>query len=171
MPFTADEIAHIKRIQDERGISYKSAVQYVRRLTKKVSLDIETNDANGKPVMTIVRPGQPNEIYHPVQHNTPDVSAPVDKTETILSDVPSFAGPLPTSVAAHVTTVGQAVAIACRKDAEANGDKWNLDKAVQLYHAGTKQIDIAEAMGYPRGKGQTRVRRALVEAGVWQGAH
>ena len=54
---------------------------------------------------------------------------------------------------------------------EAGAKHWNPTVAVALYKAGSKLIDIAAAMGYPRGSGQTRVRRALESAGVWHGAN
>jgi len=44
-------------------------------------------------------------------------------------------------------------------------------KAIALYQAGGRLIDIAVAMGYPRGHGQTVCRAALERAGVWNGAH
>jgi hypothetical protein len=37
---------------------------------------------------------------------------------------------------------------------------------VRKYKAGVKIVDIAVAMGYPRGSGQNRVRAVLAKAGV-----
>lgn len=182
MPFTDDQIAHIKRIQDERGISYKSAVQYMRRLSKKTTVDIETI-VDGVPAITIQEPGKPAVVIpvYTTQPNTPDVAAPVDQTETIISDVPSlrFTGPIPTTVSNHAAAVpalinGRPIVdppVHAEGGSPILGYKWNVEMAIAMYKSGTKQIDIAEAMGYPRGSGQTRVRRALQQAGVWTGAH
>ena len=41
-------------------------------------------------------------------------------------------------------------------------------RAVALYAAGNKVVDIAVSMGYARGQGQNRVRAALVKAGVYK---
>lgn len=41
-------------------------------------------------------------------------------------------------------------------------------KAVEMYRAGTKVVDIAMKFGYPRGSGQNRVRAALIKAAVYK---
>lgn len=41
-------------------------------------------------------------------------------------------------------------------------------RAVALYAAGNKVVDIAVSMGYARGQGQNRVRAALIKAGVYK---
>jgi hypothetical protein len=47
------------------------------------------------------------------------------------------------------------------------GTNFDVDKAVELYMAGTKVTDIAVAMGYPKNHGQNRVRMALMAKGVY----
>lgn len=41
-------------------------------------------------------------------------------------------------------------------------------RCITLYNAGTKVVDIAVAMGYPRGSGQNRVRTVLIKAGAYR---
>jgi predicted SprT family Zn-dependent metalloprotease len=135
-----EQIAYIQRIQQERGISYKSAVQYWRRNLKPAQVAAVPTPA---PVVAV-------PAYEP---------APVDQTETILCDVPAPVSPV-------AVLLGET-----RGNRDAPSGCWNEAVAIRMYQQGGKQIDIAQAMGYPRGQGQTRVRRALVAAGVWHGAN
>lgn len=41
-------------------------------------------------------------------------------------------------------------------------------RAVAMYQAGSKVVDIAVAMGYERGQGQNRTRTALIKASVYK---
>lgn len=45
---------------------------------------------------------------------------------------------------------------------------FDAKRAVELYQAGGKVVDIAVAMGYKRGQGQNRTRTALIKAGVYK---
>ena len=45
---------------------------------------------------------------------------------------------------------------------------FNQARAVSLYENGESLTSIAMAMGYPHGKGQTRVKGALMKAGVYK---
>ena len=45
---------------------------------------------------------------------------------------------------------------------------FDADEVVRLYEAGHKVVDIAVAMGYPRGHGQNRTVAALRKAGVYK---
>jgi predicted SprT family Zn-dependent metalloprotease len=135
--FNPEQIAYIQKLQAERGISYKSAVQYWRRNLKPAQVA-----AVPTPAPVVAAPA-----YEP---------APVDQTETILCDVPAPVVVDPTPIPTPPP---------------AGTGKWDKDIAIFMYQKGCTQIDIAEAMGYPRGQGQTRVRRALVAAGVWHGAN
>lgn len=159
-----EQLAYIQKLQAERGISYKSAVQYWRR--------------NMKPAQVAATPTPaPVVVPEPVFNAPPFTAAPVDQSETILSDVPAVTitapptPPRPMQVGDVVVLNGtpQVAAVGTSSPAVPQG-KWDTDIAIFMYQKGCKQIDIAEAMGYPRGSGQTRVRRALVAAGVWQGA-
>lgn len=47
-----------------------------------------------------------------------------------------------------------------------NAKLWNPERAVELFKAGMKIVDIAVEMGYPRGSGQNRTKQALKKAGV-----
>jgi len=48
-----------------------------------------------------------------------------------------------------------------------NGQPFDITKAVELFKQGMKVVDIAVALGYPRGQGNNRTRKALREAGVY----
>ena len=47
-----------------------------------------------------------------------------------------------------------------------DGVKFNIDKAVSMYKSGKAVSEIAQAMGYPKGKGNNRTHAALVAAGA-----
>lgn len=139
---TQEQIAHIQRVQQERGISYKSAVQYIRRNLGGLKL----------------------QDWQPGEHNPP-VALPVPAVlEIPIAPGISIKLPIEPPPAPAPTTQDDVAGF------HGTG-MWNPATAATMYAAGGKLIDIAEAMGYARGKGQTRVRRALEVAGVWQGAH
>jgi predicted SprT family Zn-dependent metalloprotease len=151
-----EQIAYIQRIQQERGISYKSAVQYWRRNLKPAQVCPCGMTEPHNHSIAAIQKENPTPLPPALPVVRPYQSAPVDQTETILCDVPAPVAvdptPIPTPPAAGT-------------------GKWDKDIAIFMYQKGCTQIDIAEAMGYPRGQGQTRVRRALVAAGVWHGAN
>jgi hypothetical protein len=45
---------------------------------------------------------------------------------------------------------------------------FDANRAVKLFKGGMKISDIAVEMGYPKGQGQNRTRKALVDAGVYE---
>lgn len=189
----------ITQLMQERNISRKSAVQYLRRSTKTTLQAIE-------------------QMKEPTIHGTTSCAdaafiqrpAPVDQSETILSDVPATATALAVAVAGaaarHPDWVKDMVVAlhndnptptpvvcdnlshpsaahkkdeACYKPEPAPAPTkatpgyfqretriWNPARAVDLYKAGMRIIDIAVEMGYPRGSGNNRTKTALVKAGV-----
>lgn len=48
--------------------------------------------------------------------------------------------------------------------------KFSPARIVKLYKAGKNVSEIAQAIGYPRGRGQNRCRAVLVKAGVYKAA-
>jgi hypothetical protein len=46
--------------------------------------------------------------------------------------------------------------------------KFNPKRILKLYAAGKNVCQIAQALGYPKGKGQNRTRKVLVKAGVYK---
>jgi hypothetical protein len=46
--------------------------------------------------------------------------------------------------------------------------KFDVKRIVRLYKAGKNVSQIAQAIGYPRGRGNNRTRAALVKAGLYK---
>lgn len=49
--------------------------------------------------------------------------------------------------------------------------KWNQARIRRMYRAGKRVTDIAQAVGYPQGHGQNRVRGLLMKAGIYKPAN
>jgi hypothetical protein len=140
MKFTAEQEAAIAKIQQERKLTRKSAVQFYRRQKPGAQVDVappapavETAPATPAPTVAATEPAAAPKAAKKKKVKAAKESLPKGKP-----------GRTP-----KVT-------------------QWDEDKVVQLYKDGAKVVDIAEKMGYKRGEGQNRVRITLMTKGVYK---
>ncbi len=71
-------------------------------------------------------------------------------------------------IAGKVETVSETDTESTLRAPRAKSETFDADAVVRLYNTGQKVVDIAVAMGYPRGHGQNRVTTVLRKAGVYK---
>lgn len=126
----------------ERNLTRKSAIQFLRRQRSTNSNLLLTAAQEATAESNAHKATEELETLPPAQSVAPVV-------ETVA-----------TPLAVEVSPVVDA---AVRR---ARNTGFDAAKAVELYKAGTKVVDIAVALGYERGQGQNRTRAALKAAGV-----
>lgn len=101
-------------------------------------------------------------------------SATYPTLESYVASRPKAAAPAPKPVRLNLPVeVSEAVAKAKPGEivvvyATQSSTPFDTAKAVALYQQGQKIVDIAVALGYPRGQGNNRTRAALKAAGVYK---
>ena len=134
---------------EKRNLSRKSAVQWLRRQTKTApTTAVEAvTDVAAVPVSSAIVEQAVAEML-PVQRSQHEQPLSLERATAIAA---TFAPDATTTPAPAVTT---------------NGITFDATKCVEMFKANAKIVDIAVAMGYPRGSGQNRVRAALAKAGL-----
>ena len=137
MLLSNEQLAKVQAIMQERGLSHKSAVQYLRRQ--------EAKQAEAVPAVVLASAAATAPYIAEVVIEPPS-TLPVVETPVVAE--PALATPVTPALPASVSGT------------------FSAEKAVERFNRGMKIVDIAVSFGYVRGTGQNRVRAALAKAGL-----
>jgi colicin import membrane protein len=165
----------------DRNLTRKSAIQFLRRQRSTNSNLLLTATSEAPAVGgNAHKATEELETLPPAQSVAPVVDAKAAKLQErqaakeAKAQAKQVAAKAKQDAKAAKKAEREAAKAAAAANAPANTDDtrrarntvFDAAKAVELYKAGTKVVDIAVALGYERGQGQNRTRAALKAAGV-----